>query len=278
VIAEAKDDVLVLSGSLTENFWETIRTAATLMLKRHPQGIVIDCSLIDEVTEAGSKTFIDALKYIESRNARIIVANVPPHVKDKLQQVLNVRSRLPFADSMEAARASLNLSDADLPNISRTADIVLFPVGISWGDQYAASTRSAQQKALILSARFAQQLKAELHLVYFMEIPRALPVGTPLPGQEAEAIAIFEEAERLFKKQNIPIFRHIERVRDWPEALVKMVEEMKVETLVLSLPPAAPSPNEAQERILKILRKVRCEVILYRKSIEEAPADNQAPR
>ena len=80
MIVESYEDVIVLSGALRSNFWETIHTAISLMLKRHPTGVVIDCSGITEVTQAGADTFRDVMAYIEEHDARIIVAAVSPAV------------------------------------------------------------------------------------------------------------------------------------------------------------------------------------------------------
>src|SRR5204863_9799246 len=109
MIVESIGDVIKLSGDLTSNHWETIRTAAGLVLKRHPRGVVVDCSGITSCTEQGAETFYDMLMHIERKKSRIIVANIPPVVREALKHVPEVRSRLAVASTVEEAQHSLDL-------------------------------------------------------------------------------------------------------------------------------------------------------------------------
>src|SRR5688500_219102 len=109
MIVESYEDVIVVSGALRSNFWETIHTAISLMLKRHPTGVIIDCSGISEVTPEGADTFRDIMAFIHEHDARIIVAGVPVQVMEVLKSVPEVRSQLAVAKSVEEARRSLDL-------------------------------------------------------------------------------------------------------------------------------------------------------------------------
>ena len=53
MIIEQKDDVVRLSGSLTRNQWMTIKAAANLLLTNHPEGIIVDCSHLESISEDG---------------------------------------------------------------------------------------------------------------------------------------------------------------------------------------------------------------------------------
>jgi hypothetical protein len=70
MIIETRGDVVRLSGSLTKNQWLTIRAAAGMLLRDHPQGIIVDCGQLDEITEEGAKTFLEAMRDIEAAQAR----------------------------------------------------------------------------------------------------------------------------------------------------------------------------------------------------------------
>ncbi len=258
MIVEAKEDVLVLSGSLTQNYWETIRTAATLLLKRHPSGIVIDCGQLNEdaVTIEGVETFRDALNYIVSKNARIIVAKVPEKVREALTQVPGVRSQLPIADSVDAARASLHLSEeTEKEMLPSTTHGLLLSISDSKDDEY---------QALRLSCMIANYRKAPVHLIYCIEIPRALPIGAPLPEKEAHARLALEDVERLAKKQGVAVIRHVQRTRDWSETLVRLANELNIETLVVTIPTVIDPSHDVTPRIVSLLRSAPCEVIIYR--------------
>src|SRR5436853_3309421 len=115
VIVESYEDVIVLSGALRSNFWETLHTAISLTLKRHPSGVIIDCSGLVEATPEGAETFRDAMEFIHQHDARVIVAAVPPNILQVLRTVPDVRSQLAVADSVEAARHSLDLITEEKP-------------------------------------------------------------------------------------------------------------------------------------------------------------------
>ena len=80
MIINSKDDVLSLSGSLHKNQWMTIKAAANLLLQDHPQGIIIDCAELEDISEGGAKTFLDAMRDIEAAHTHIMVANLPQNV------------------------------------------------------------------------------------------------------------------------------------------------------------------------------------------------------
>ena len=109
MIIETKDDVVRLSGSLTRNQWMTIKAAVNLLLTNRPEGIIVDCSHLDSISEAGAKTFLEAMRDIEAMKARIIVVRLPEQVLAVCKTVPGVRSQLPLADSIEEARASLRM-------------------------------------------------------------------------------------------------------------------------------------------------------------------------
>ena len=120
MIVESYEDVIVLSGELRSNFWETIHTAIALTLKRHPTGVIIDCSGITLMTPEGGETFHDAIDFVaEHDRARIVVAGVSKSVLEVLRSVPEVRSQLPVAESVEDARRSLDLLVEDEPDVPK---------------------------------------------------------------------------------------------------------------------------------------------------------------
>src|SRR2546427_6372240 len=110
MIISSKDDVVQLSGQLHKNQWLTIKATASLLLRQHPEGILIDCSELTDISEDGAKTFLDAMRDITGEGSRIIVCALPDNVLQVLRSVPGVRSQLPIANSVEEARASLRLS------------------------------------------------------------------------------------------------------------------------------------------------------------------------
>ena len=109
MIIETRGDVVRLSGSLHKNQWMSIRAAANLLLHEHPQGIIVDCAGLEDISEDGARTFLEAMRDIEAARARIIVASLPENVLTVIKTVPGVRSQLPIAASVEEARASLQM-------------------------------------------------------------------------------------------------------------------------------------------------------------------------
>src|SRR5579862_2793790 len=87
MIIEARDDVLTLSGSLDKNLWPSIESAAWLLLRMHPGGILIDASGLTNITSEGAKTFLDAMAYIERYKARIVLCQVPDSALEVIKNV-----------------------------------------------------------------------------------------------------------------------------------------------------------------------------------------------
>ena len=87
MIIYAKDDIVALTGALTKNEWLSIKAAANLLLREHPEGIIVDCEGLENVTEEGARTFLHALRDTQSADARIVVANVPRAVQETIQEV-----------------------------------------------------------------------------------------------------------------------------------------------------------------------------------------------
>src|SRR5207249_2179189 len=110
MIISSKDDVAQLSGLLHKNQWITIKATASLLLKQHPEGILIDCSELTDISEDGAKSFLDAMRDIQGEGSRIIVCCLPENVLQVIRNVPGVRSQLPIAGSVEEARSSLRLS------------------------------------------------------------------------------------------------------------------------------------------------------------------------
>src|ERR1700709_2224051 len=95
MIIEAREDVVKLEGNLDKNLWPTIQAAANLLLRHHPQGIIVDGSELANCSPEGAKTSRDAMDYIGRYRARIVVCGLPECVMDVIRAVPGVRSRLP---------------------------------------------------------------------------------------------------------------------------------------------------------------------------------------
>src|SRR5579859_2806738 len=86
MIIEMSDDVIHLSGSLRTNQWQSLKAVVRMLLDDSPQGIVIDCSALDPISEEGAATFLQALGFISYSETPVTLTMLPPHVVALLER------------------------------------------------------------------------------------------------------------------------------------------------------------------------------------------------
>ncbi|MDI6827139.1 MAG: universal stress protein [Armatimonadota bacterium] len=220
MIIHVKGDVIELSGSLRENYWPALKSAVSLQLKRYPNGIVIDGHGLTDIDEVGARTFLEASDYIEAHRARVVVARLPEHIVNQIRQIPGARSQLPLADTIEEARESLAVGAAEAGREGRRKLAVLVPLVGDW------------HKALEYAVPQAQARKVEIHLLYVLQVPRALPLGVPIPEKEREARETLSEAEQKLKRTGLTIRKLTIRSRAAIEGIAKFVSETEPELLL----------------------------------------------
>lgn len=261
MIVTTKDNIVRLTGSLVKNQWLTIKAAANLLLKTHPEGIIIDCAALDHVTEEGARTFLDALRDIQSAGARIVVCNLPDDVLRVIRSVPGVRSQLPIARSLEEARASLELSEpAAVAGNGRgeKSGSIIIPI-LSGLDL---------EHALTIAIRVSRDLKAPVHLVYLLEVSRNLPLTSPLPEQEEAATKVLQDATQRARKLGISPLASIERVRDPEEGLLQVLRTLKAVCVVAGGFASRSEDARFFEIADLLLRRAPCSVLVGRKAPE----------
>ena len=264
MIIEARDDVVMLEGALERNLWLTIQAAANLLLRSHVQGIIIDGSALTCCSPEGAKTFRDAMNYIERYHARIVVSGLSDETIQTIKTIPGVRSRLPIAANLEEARISLKLTaPGKIPGAAHRAANILLPL-----------LGTASPEAMLpLSCRLAKAEgpKAHVHLLYILEIPRALPLNAPLPEEEAIAAKVVGEAEAIVRRAGLTPVTHVTRARDIGEEIILQAERLGANILILTYAPSAQYDGQSMERITRnVLDRAPCEVILNKLAPVEA--------
>lgn len=266
MIVESYEDVIILSGALRSNFWETIHTAIALTLKRHPTGVIMDCSGITECTVEGADTFVDVMHFIEDQDARIIVAAVPEHVLEVLKRVPEVRSQLPISPSVEDARKSIDLlvkGEEERPSkkkLQQNPSLRKFLLCLS-GD-------ASDEELVNVSREIAGPALAEVCLIFPVIVPRELPIQSPLPELEAQAKAALEKAQANLTKAEISNSIRIERARDVASAIRDALEEMDANQVFVSLPTDSGSLDGGVKLVKSVMSLVRKPVLFVRGSTE----------
>lgn len=225
MIVESYEDVIVLSGVLRSNYWETLHTAISLTLKRHPSGVIIDCSGLTEATAEGVGTFRDVMEFIRGQEARLILASVPEHILEVLRSVPEVRSQLAIAESTDDARRSLDLLQHKPTGRKKAAAQTAskLAVVLIGGD--------ADRETLNLASQIAEAREAEMHLIFVVLVPRDLPLTAPMPKEEGQAAAAIDFARATVDRKNV--VPHIERGRDLASTIESFLLALKGTIVVL---------------------------------------------
>lgn len=263
MIIEARDDLVMLEGSLDKNLWPTIQAAANLLLRQNTQGIIIDGSGLTGCSPEGAETFRDAMDYIERYRARIVVCRLPECVMEVVRVVPGVRSRLPIAETLEAARNSLRLArtgsgQAQDSGVGRVLQDILVP--LLQGD--------TPETATILACHLgrASGQKTQIHLAYIFEVPRQLPLNAPLPEEEIQASETLAAAENWVRREGLLPLAHVARARDVGDEIVHQAGLLKANIIVLSCGAAGQSSEDFMARVGRpVLDHAPCEVILSKR-------------
>lgn len=270
MIVESYEDVIVLSGALRSNFWETIHTAISLTLKRHPTGVIIDCSGITEMTQDGGETFHDAIDFVkEHERARIVVAAVPPEVLEVLRSVPEVRSQLPIAETVEDARRSLDLLvevESELPKRrkrgveTRKYDRTI--IAILSGDE-------SDEELMNVTKEFVSTLPAKVVLLYPIVVPRNLPLQAPMPELEERAITAIELGKEKMKEYKTAYEVRLERTRDLPSLIHDIAEEVDAARVIFAFSRRNPEQMEEGMKLVQhIFQKVDRPIVIVRGEID----------
>ncbi|MDQ2985749.1 MAG: hypothetical protein M3R13_03380 [Armatimonadota bacterium] len=257
MIVESTGDVIYLSGDLVTNQWRTIRTAAGLILRRHPHGVIVDCGGLTSSTPDGAETFYDMMHFIERKKARIIVANLPKVIKEALAHVPEVRSRLAVAANVDEARRSLDLTHNSLVDHGAKhpgSGVLILALSGGKADGYAIAVASsvAQLRTLKVIAMFP------------ILVPQALPTSTPMPDAEERAERALKVANEAFRSKQIPVNLTIERTRSLASAVDAASKEVDERIAVIALPDADVRTGEPSKTASELLEKLEAEVILVR--------------
>jgi anti-anti-sigma regulatory factor/nucleotide-binding universal stress UspA family protein len=251
MIIEVKGDVLKLKSSLVENQWPAIKSAVRLLLNDHPNGVIIDCSGLTQVSEHGAKTFLDASNYIQSHNARVVVSGMPENLLAEIRNLPGLRSQLVLANSIEEARSSLN-SVGQSVSTNRRGPVVLVPLIGAW------------HQILEFAAAHAINRKADIHLLYVMQIPRNLPIGVPAPEIESDAENALRSAEQALKKKNVRTVRLTTRSRDLIEGTTKFAIENKPDMIVVGYQKSELTKDGGRCPVISVLcHEAPCDVAVY---------------
>lgn len=262
MIVESYEDLIILSGALKSNFWDTVHTAISLALKRSPEGVIIDCAQITECTMEGADTFRDIMHFLEDHDARVLVAAVPESVMKVLRDVPEVRSQLPIADSVESARASLHRLSSREDDSKRKKKKSEVPAKATY--LICLSRGNSDPYALQVACEHAEVGSAEMLLMVPILVPRDLPLQSPLKEQESIAEIALQESAAYCEDHNVAYRVQMNRGRDIASIIQETLEENQVHQVFVPLDSDHDDHDRSARLVKTILAKVKHPVLFVR--------------
>jgi anti-anti-sigma regulatory factor len=105
--------------------------------------------------------------------------------------------------------------------------------------------------------------KTRVHLAYFLEVPRQMPINAPLPEQESLARATLEAAEKWVRREGLTAVAHVARTRDAGDEIVHLAGVVHANIIILATAAEGEPCEDFLTRIAKVvLDRAPCEVIL----------------
>lgn len=119
------------------------------------------------------------------------------------------------------------------------------------------------ERGVELACRLGMEQKAEIILVYVLEVPRTIPLGTPLPESEARAQESIARAQAVVKLHGLSATVHIERAREVVEGIIRVAKDYDADLIVLGIRPRVSATEDILGRTSDaLLRRAPCEVIV----------------
>jgi nucleotide-binding universal stress UspA family protein len=146
------------------------------------------------------------------------------------------------------------------------------------------------RRALDAAMRLARAEDATLMPAYLAQVPMTLPLECAIPNEAGKAMSILEAIEQRATAQGVLVDARIERGRSYRHALARLLNEEKVDRVVV---PAHANGGEglSGDDLIWLLQKAPAEVLILRpapdddrrlqvaKPIRSAPASSSiAPR
>ena len=261
MIVESYEDVIVLSGPLTSNHWETIHTAISLTLKRHPSGVVIDCSNLTLMTPEGAETFHNTIKFVHAhKEARVVVAAVPAAILEVLRSVPDVRSQLPIASTVEEARRSLDLLVQEHETKKKRGGNRVYQRKIL----ACACPGSADEYLLRVVSDLVDKDKTKVILLIPILVPRELPLQSPLPEFEELAATYAAHATQTLVKEGVGHEIIVERARDFATLVMETANEIDAAHVILGLPGDHDMDSASAKMFKSLIERVTRPIIFTR--------------
>ncbi len=131
------------------------------------------------------------------------------------------------------------------------------------------------ERAVELACRLGETQKAEIVLMYVIEIPFTLSLDASVTKAEAAGKEILQKASSIVENHGLPSRTLIERARQAGEGIARLAKDEEADLIVMATPKLRKGlPSVVNRTIEILLHRAPCEVIIdavAASSIEEEP-------
>jgi len=126
-----------------------------------------------------------------------------------------------------------------------------------------------EERAVELACRLGQEQRSQILLVYVIEVPLSLSLGTDLPEQQERAEEALRRSVELVKTHGLEPVSVIERDRDAGKGIIKVAQQHAVDVVVVGLNPGrSVAVDPVGPTTEWLLRRAKFEVIVDRPAPE----------
>ncbi|HSR12173.1 MAG TPA: universal stress protein [Thermodesulfobacteriota bacterium] len=116
-----------------------------------------------------------------------------------------------------------------------------------------------------LACRLGQEQGAEIQLAYVLEIPRTLPLGAPMPEEEARGMEALKLAKTIVDLHRLPSSLHVLRARVAGQKIVEEARARESDMIVVGIKPGIGIAYDSFARTMDVLmRHAPCELLIDR--------------
>jgi len=127
---------------------------------------------------------------------------------------------------------------------------------------------SVDEEVIKLACDLAKKSKAQIYVVYIIEVPRTLPLDAQIDLEIEKAEKLLTQAEDISAEQDCEIETDLFQAREAGPGIVDEAVERKVELIIMGLPyKKRLSVFNLGNASRYVLRDSPCPVLLYREAI-----------
>ncbi len=95
-----------------------------------------------------------------------------------------------------------------------------------------------EERAVELACRLGEEQKSHIYLVYVIEVPLSLSLGTEMPDEDRRASEALRRSVEVVKAHRLAPVPRVERDRDAGKGILRVAAELGVDAVVIGLDPA----------------------------------------